>query len=107
MPEHEPQRPNNYAELNKAHEDAQRQQQEATPERPDQVRSASGWSQDASMAAQQQSAIERNNEINQDWKRGLKDRDYAQKMQQDLEQERASQRGNEGQQRDQQTGHDR
>jgi hypothetical protein len=103
MAEPEPNHANNYAELNNAHEEARQRehQQENAPEptRPDQIRSA-GWAQSPDMASQNQSAIERNNEINHDWKRGLKDRDYAQKMQQELEQERASQRENEGPQRD-------
>ena len=52
------------------------------------------------MASQQQEANERHNrnndQIDPDWKRGLKDRDFAQQMQQQREQEQAAQRQNEG-----------
>ena len=106
----EPHRPD-CAELNKAHEEAQQreQQQEAAPEptRPDRVRTPGRTTDRGDMASRQEEAIERNNEINREWKKLSNDPKYAQQKQQELERQRAAQRGNEGPEHDQTGGRER
>ena len=111
MAEYEPHRPN-YAELKNEHAEAQQreqQQQEAAPEptRPDRVRTPDRTTDRGDMASQQEEAIERNNEINREWKKLSSDPEYAQQKQQELEQQRAAQRGNEGPEHDHTGGRER
>jgi len=92
MDERQPHRPN-YAELNKAHEEAQQRepQQEAVPEptRPDRVRSGAAWAQDPGLPAQEKSAIERNNELNPPlWKQMARNPELAQKVQQQFDEQK-------------------
>ena len=111
MAEYEAHRPN-YAELNKAHEEAlqrQPEQQEAErePTRPEIVNRSVGGSDRGDIFSQQMKEIERNNVINHDWKQLQKNPELAQQVQQEREQQQAAQRGNEGPEHDHTGGRER
>jgi hypothetical protein len=90
MDEYEPHRPN-YAELKNAPEEAQHRQQEqqaaAEPTRPDLIRTPGRTTDMGGMPAQQEEAIERNNQINRGWKSWLKDKDRLAEVQEQFQEQ--------------------